>query len=98
MPNPYYEPELKKLTGKDKAVSDYVMASSVATEFLEKMQDMLLFLIPHYITEGKNQLVIGIGCTGGKHRSVTLVNELASKISSSEYGIKVEHRDIEKES
>jgi UPF0042 nucleotide-binding protein len=98
LPNPYYEPELKNLTGKDKEVSRYVMASGTATQFLDKLLDMLLFLIPKYINEGKNQLVIGIGCTGGKHRSVTLADELASRIQTAEYGIKVEHRDIEKDS
>ncbi|MDD3172250.1 MAG: RNase adapter RapZ [Herbinix sp.] len=98
LPNPYYIPELKDMTGKDKPVSQYVMESSAATEFLDKLVDMLLFLIPKYITEGKNQLVVGIGCTGGKHRSVTLTNELAMRINITEYGLKVEHRDIEKES
>ena len=98
LPNPYYIPELKNKTGKDKEVSEFVMESDAAKVFLDKLQDMLLFLIPHYITEGKNQLVVGIGCTGGKHRSVTLANELAGKINNLEYGLKVEHRDIEKES
>lgn len=98
LPNPYYIPELKHKTGMDKAVNQYVMESSAANEFLNKLSDMLLFLIPNYISEGKNQLVIGIGCTGGKHRSVTLANELASRISNAEYGLKVEHRDIDKES
>lgn len=97
LPNPYYVPELKKKTGMDPEVSRYVMNSEAATEFLDKMTDMLMFLIPHYIEEGKNQLVIGIGCTGGKHRSVTLVQELTSRLGSTEYGIKVEHRDIEKD-
>lgn len=97
LPNPYYEPELKKLTGNDKAVSQYVLKSGTAKEFLDKLEDMLLFLIPNYITEGKNQLVISIGCTGGKHRSVTLVNELSSRLSKTEYGLKIEHRDIERD-
>jgi RNase adapter protein RapZ len=97
LPNPFYIPELRKLTGKDPKVSGYVMESEQAGQFLDKLEDMLTFLIPNYITEGKNQLVVSIGCTGGKHRSVTLVNELAKRISSTEYGIKVEHRDIEKD-
>lgn len=97
LPNPYYVPELKKLTGNQKEVSDYVMASSIAGEFVNKLEDMLLFLIPNYITEGKNQLVISIGCTGGKHRSVTLVNELSKRLNQTEYGLKIEHRDIEKD-
>jgi UPF0042 nucleotide-binding protein len=97
LPNPFYVPELKNLTGNDAEVSSYVMESDAATQFLNKLVDMLLFLIPNYLTEGKNQLVISIGCTGGKHRSVTLVNELAKKINNTEYGLKVEHRDITKD-
>jgi UPF0042 nucleotide-binding protein len=97
LPNPYYVPELKHKTGRDREVNQFVMESSAAIEFINKLEDMLLFLIPNYITEGKNQLVIGIGCTGGKHRSVTIANELASRINNTEYALKVEHRDIEKE-
>lgn len=97
LPNPYYIPELKRLTGNDKPVSQYVMESKSAVDFLDKLEDMLLFLIPNYISEGKNQLVISIGCTGGKHRSVTLVNEMSKRLNHSEYGLKVEHRDIEKD-
>ncbi len=69
----------------------------MAVTFLDKLEDMISFLIPNYILEGKNQLVISIGCTGGKHRSVTLANELYSRLKKLEYGIKVEHRDIEKD-
>ncbi|HWT26868.1 MAG TPA: RNase adapter RapZ, partial [Mobilitalea sp.] len=97
LPNPYYVPELKKKTGNEEEVNHYVMASEAAVQFLDKLVDMLTFLIPHYISEGKNQLVVGIGCTGGKHRSVTLVNELAKRLNSTEYGLKAEHRDIEKD-
>jgi UPF0042 nucleotide-binding protein len=97
LPNPFYDPVLKLLTGNDKPVRDYVMDSPQALEFLNKMHDMLSFLIPNYIIEGKNQLVISIGCTGGKHRSVTLANELFSMLKSLKYGLKVEHRDIEKD-
>lgn len=95
--NPYYEPELKPLTGNDKPVFEYVMSFPAAKEFLDKAYDMLTFLIPNYILEGKNQLVISIGCTGGKHRSVTLANAISKKLSTLEYGIKVEHRDVEKD-
>lgn len=97
LPNPYYIPELKHKTGKDQDVSRFVLEADAAVKFLDKLEDMLLFLIPNYINEGKNQLVIGIGCTGGKHRSVTLANALSKRIEHLEYGIKVEHRDIEKE-
>ena len=65
-----------------------------AGEFLDKLEDMINFLIPNYVLEGKNSLVIAIGCTGGKHRSVTLANELYKRLSDKDYGIKIEHRDI----
>lgn len=97
LPNPFYIPSLKAQTGNDEAVKAYVMESDMAVTFLNKLEDMITFLIPNYILEGKNQLVISIGCTGGKHRSVTLANELARKLSNLEYGLKVEHRDIEKD-
>lgn len=94
--NPYYIPELKPKTGKDKEVRDFVLNLPQTSVFLEKLVDMLSFLIPNYIAEGKTQLVIGIGCTGGRHRSVTLTNELERRLSSLEYSIKAEHRDVEK--
>lgn len=94
--NPYYVPELKAKTGEDKEVRDYVMALPEAKQFLDKLEDMVLFLIPNYITEGKNQLVISIGCTGGKHRSVTLANELTTRLRKTDYGVKVDHRDIKR--
>ncbi|NLK99596.1 MAG: RNase adapter RapZ [Clostridiales bacterium] len=94
--NPYYISELKNMTGMDKEVREFVMDSEASMEFLNKLEDMLTFLIPHYISEGKNQLVISIGCTGGKHRSVTLTNEIAERMAGLGYGIKTEHRDIGK--
>jgi UPF0042 nucleotide-binding protein len=97
LPNPFYDPVLKYQTGNDKPVKDFVMSSDMAVVFLDKLEDMITFLIPNYILEGKNQLVISIGCTGGKHRSVTLANALTSRLSKLSYGIKVEHRDIEKD-
>ncbi|BCJ92977.1 nucleotide-binding protein [Anaerocolumna cellulosilytica] len=97
LPNPFYDQTLKYQTGNDQPVRDYVMNSNMAGAFLNKLEDMIAFLIPNYIIEGKNQLVISIGCTGGKHRSVTLANELAARIGVLEYGLKVEHRDIEKD-
>ncbi len=95
--NPYYIPELKYKTGNEKEVQDFVMQTEAAGQFLDKLEDMLKFLIPHYINEGKNQLVVGIGCTGGKHRSVTLANAITQRLSHLEYGIKVDHRDIRKD-
>lgn len=97
LPNPYYIPNLKLKTGNDKEVKDYVMESEMAHIFLNKLEDMITFLIPNYVVEGKNQLVISIGCTGGKHRSVTLANELSKRLQHLEYGLKVEHRDIMKD-
>jgi UPF0042 nucleotide-binding protein len=96
LPNPFYDPDLKNKTGNDSEVKEFVLESETAGQFLDKLEDMLLFLIPHYIEEGKNQLVISIGCTGGKHRSVTLVNELGLRLGKTEYGLKLEHRDIDK--
>ncbi len=98
LPNPYYVEGLRAKTGNDKEIQDYVLQFPEAHTFLDKLTDMLNFLIPNYITEGKNQLVISIGCTGGKHRSVTLANELYRILSvQKEYGLKIEHRDIEKD-
>lgn len=79
LPNPYYIEELKEKTGQDKAVQQYVMDNDKAPVFLEKVTDLLEFLLPNYILEGKNQLVIAVGCTGGKHRSVTLANAIYEK-------------------
>ena len=98
LPNPYYVEGLRPKTGNDKEIQDYVLQFKEAHDFLNKLEDMVNFLIPNYIIEGKNQLVISIGCTGGKHRSVTLANELYKRLSSQkEYGIKIEHRDIGKD-
>lgn len=98
LPNPYYVEGLRAKSGNDKEIQDYVLQFKEAHEFLEKLTDMVRFLIPNYIIEGKNQLVVSIGCTGGKHRSVTLANELYKRLRDSrEYGIKIEHRDIEKD-
>lgn len=96
LPNPYYIPELRPKSGKDKEVYDYVMTSKEAQTFLDKLEDMLDFLIPNYIVEGKNQLVLSIGCTGGKHRSVTLARAITKRMEGRKFGIKVEHRDVEK--
>lgn len=98
LPNPYYITDLRAKTGNDREVREFVMRNQKSGEFLEKLKDMIRFLIPNYIIEGKHQLVIAIGCTGGKHRSVTLANELYENLCKDEnYGIKIEHRDIEKD-
>ena len=97
LPNPYYVQELKTHTGLEQCIKDFVQKDGVADEFLKKLNDMVNFLIPHYIEEGKNQLVISIGCTGGKHRSVTIAELLFQSLSkSADYGIRIDHRDINK--
>ncbi|MGN0334763.1 MAG: RNase adapter RapZ [Lachnospiraceae bacterium] len=98
LPNPYYFEDMRPLTGNDAKVHDYVMDCDAAEEFLKKLTDMIEFLIPNYVAEGKTQLVIGIGCTGGKHRSVTLANELYQElVQNQDYAVKIEHRDIPKD-
>ena len=98
MKDVYKRQGLREKNGNDKEIQDYVLQFGEAHEFLDKLTDMIDFLIPNYIIEGKNQLVISIGCTGGKHRSVTLANELYKRLSGNkEYGLKIEHRDIEKD-
>ena len=95
LPNPFYIDELKYKTGNDKEVQDYVMGFQEAHTFIDKLADMVEFLIPNYIKEGKYQLVIGIGCTGGKHRSVTLANQLYARMKNrGSYGMKISHRDV----
>ena len=98
LPNPYYIEDMRYQTGYDTGIREFVMANDSAKEFLQKLEDMVRFLIPNYISEGKHQLVVAIGCTGGKHRSVTLANELYEALGQDEnLGIKIEHRDIEKD-
>lgn len=98
LPNPYYVEGLRAKTGNDREIQEYVMQFPEAHVFLDKLEDMVEFLIPNYIAEGKNQLIISIGCTGGKHRSVTLANGLYQRLCQNKgYGIKIEHRDIGKD-
>lgn len=95
LPNPFYIDELKKKTGNDREVQDYVMSFPEAGDFMQKLMDMVQFLIPNYVKEGKYRLVIAIGCTGGKHRSVTLANELYKHMKDAgNYGVKLYHRDV----
>ncbi|MBS1484707.1 MAG: RNase adapter RapZ [Clostridium sp.] len=98
LPNPYYVEELRPLTGEDQVIRDYVMQGGTGQAFLDKLYDMVDFLLPNYIGEGKNQLVIAVGCTGGKHSSVAMANALYGHLAAfGEYGIKIEHRDIDKD-
>lgn len=95
LPNPFYIDELKHKTGNDREVQDYVMGFPEAGVFLDKLMDMVDFLMPNYVKEGKYRLVIAIGCTGGKHRSVTLANALYERMKAhDQYGVKLYHRDM----
>lgn len=96
-PNPFYIDELKHRTGNDREVQDYVMSFPTSMKFMEKLEDMMSFMIPLYIEEGKISLSIAIGCTGGKHRSVTMTNKLADYLKSKNYAVNVTYRDIGKE-
>ena len=97
LPNPYYISELKPLTGMDKAVYDYVLGHEETKVFLDKLADMIEFLIPHYKKEGKHQLVISIGCTGGKHRSVAIAEALRSRLVINKRSVVISHNDVEKD-
>lgn len=97
LPNPYYIESLKKLSGNDDEVREYVMKWPEAVVFMSKLIDMTEFLIPYYIKEGKTQLVVAVGCTGGRHRSVTIANLLSLKLKEKEHRVIVEHRDIDEE-
>jgi UPF0042 nucleotide-binding protein len=96
LPNPYYIDELKHFTGNDENVQSYVMSYETTVVFINKLMDMLIFLMPHYIKEGKSNLVISIGCTGGKHRSVTIANKIANLLSKENYRVLMNHRDVDK--
>lgn len=96
LPNPHYIDELRPLTGRDKVLSDYVLKQPVCREFLGHLHQLLEFLIPHYHNEGKSYLTIAIGCTGGRHRSVSIVENLHTHFPASRVELRVQHRDIEK--
>ncbi|SHJ63473.1 RNase adapter RapZ [Paramaledivibacter caminithermalis] len=96
LPNPHYIPELKEFTGNDKNVRDYVMKWPESIDFVKKLNDLIDFLIPYYEREGKYQLVIAIGCTGGKHRSVTVANILYDYLKEKGHRVKINHRDVPK--
>ena len=95
-PNPFYIPEMKNLTGLEQVVSEYVFSSKQTLEFMNKLYDMVDFLVPLYAEEGKNQLTIAIGCTGGKHRSVAIAEALSAHLRSEGLNVIMVHRDIVK--
>ena len=94
IPNPFYIPELKQYSGNDEPVKQYVLKQTETVNFIEKLVDMLKYLIPNYIKEGKRQLIISIGCTGGRHRSVAIANEVYEQLNKENYNARIEHRDV----
>lgn len=96
LPNPFYDPKLRPLTGNDQEVIDYIAPYKVTTDLLEKLRDLINFLLPQYLNEGKSSLNIGIGCTGGQHRSVFIANQVLKMVESQGYSARVLHRDIDK--
>ena len=96
LPNPNYIPKFKKLTGKNPAVARYIRSFPQTGEFMEKITDLLTYLLPHYIREGKSYLTIGFGCTGGHHRSVMMADQIGKNLNKAGYQAKVSHRDIAK--
>lgn len=97
IPNPFYIPELKPYSGNDKPVRDYVLKQDETTGFLSRLKDMLDFLVPNYVKEGKRQLIISIGCTGGRHRSVAIANAVYEMMKETKYDVNLEHRDIDED-
>ena len=97
LPNPFYEDELKSLTGLDGEVVDYVFRTPASEEFLKMLTEFVFFLIPHFVSEGKMLLNVCIGCTGGKHRSVVIGNGLARQLGSYDVKVSIVHRDIDRE-
>jgi len=96
LPNPHYIEELRPLTGNDKEIQDYVLDSPISRTFIRKFYSLIKFLLPHYIKEGKTSLAIAIGCTGGRHRSVTMANKLVDLLDQKNYNVIKRHRDIDK--
>lgn len=96
LPNPHFVPEFRKKTGKDPKVAAYVRSFPQTEEFLDRVTDLLLYLLPHYVKEGKSYLTIGFGCTGGQHRSVMMAEEMAKRLKKAGYRVKALHRDIPK--
>lgn len=94
LPNPFYVPELKQLCGNDQSVIDFISKKAVTKEFEKKLEDLTQFLLPLYVKEGKSQLMVGVGCTGGRHRSVYIANLIGAWIKKSGYSVQVVHRDL----
>ncbi|OPJ65119.1 RNase adapter RapZ [Clostridium oryzae] len=97
IPNPFYIPELKQYSGNDEPVKKYVMGFDVTKEFMKNLQNMMEFLIPNYVKEGKRQLIVSIGCTGGRHRSVAIANAIYQELLNKGHKVNIEHRDVEED-
>jgi RNase adapter protein RapZ len=94
LPNPHFVPEFRPLTGKHPKVAQYIRQFPQTEEFLDKTTDLLLFLLPHYIQEGKSYLTVAFGCTGGQHRSVMIAEEIRKRLAKTGYRVKNTHRDL----
>jgi len=97
LPNPYFVEELRERTGQDQEVAGFVLGRPEAQEFLQRFQDLVAWLLPLYVKEGKSYLTISVGCTGGRHRSVAIAERLASFFRDRDYKVSLIHRDIHKE-
>jgi UPF0042 nucleotide-binding protein len=97
LPNPYFRPELKPQSGEDVAVADYLLQFSETSELLDRLEDLLRYLLPKYSKEGKKYMTVAVGCTGGRHRSVLIASQLEGRLKSSSYACQLVHRDIHKE-
>jgi UPF0042 nucleotide-binding protein len=95
LPNPHFIPELRPYTGKDPKVAKYVRSFPQTREFIDRISKLLIYLLPHYVREGKSYLTIGFGCTGGRHRSVMIAEEVRKRLARAKYNVNVSHRDIE---
>lgn len=98
LPNPHFVPEYRKKTGLDKEVADYVRKFAQTREFLKRVTELMLYLLPHYVSEGKSYLTVAFGCTGGQHRSVMMAEEMAKRLKKAGYMVKALHRDIPRQS
>jgi UPF0042 nucleotide-binding protein len=96
LPNPHFVPEFRPLTGRDKRVAAYIRSFPQSQEFIQRISDLLIYLLPHYINEGKSYLTISFGCTGGQHRSVMIAEEVNKRLHGAGYRVKVVHRDMPK--
>jgi RNase adapter protein RapZ len=96
LPNPHFVPEFRPLTGRDPRVAKYIRSFPQTKEFIQRISDLLVYLLPHYIYEGKSYLTIAFGCTGGQHRSVMIAEDVAKRLRSADYRVKVVHRDSPK--